>query len=595
MRATVALLATLVAPVFGKTSIHLMESTCAACTGMSTSECASAINGALNVLDDSSKLAVLEHMFAGDICDDLSTTQCLTTLTQLLDDMPVNSRVAVLNDACNNDLLLEYSAATVDVAANEEKAAEEHIDTANKKGVSSVTGMPTSTDSAKPQRTCSVCTGMTDEMCGAMLDQVIMDAVDGTAYGVLRMLFGQSQVEAQCANQNEAMCADTLRTLLFEVSQSSRNAVYQNACDKDQKLFQHMELVAAGDSPTLSVDCAACKDVTSDAECLSLQDSNLRALDDAARLSQLEMMFPGDACEDKSDFECLNVLQGVYMSLSDGDRLTALCDTSSGFGEAVLESECSQCEGLDTSACVTLLNGELAALSDKSRLSFLRANVPEAELTCDGLKEKDCLSQLDSYMQAASDGALLSVYTSDCDLLATTSVMSKPAFGNDNMLEAVSSCPQCDDLDSAACLALLNDELSELSDKNRLSYLRTNVPEASSLCLGQSDKACLSLLDSYMEDAPEDNQLSVFTSDCDTLAATSTPSLHKAIKGTSKQKFVVEQGVTAKDNAGAMSLLAVVAAAVAIIVLGVKGAQAVRRHGYEKVAMSDPDQDAGSV
>lgn len=334
-------------------------------------------------------------------------------------------------------------------------------------------------------------------------------------------------------------------------------------------------------------------------------DANLRRLDATARLSQLELMFPGDACEDKGDSECLLLLQGVYMSLADADRLTTMCETwttDSSLSEegSAASSTCAECDGLDTSSCVAVLSDELTALSDKDRLVYLRANVPGADLGCSGLTEKDCLSQLDAYVAAASDDALLSLYSSDCHSLTAGLDNSKYGVGNTKWLADASWCGQCDGLDDAACVALLNDELTALSDKNRLTYLRTIVPEADSLCDGQTDKSCLSLLDSYMETGSDTTLLAAYSSDCDSLLvdSTSTATFSKAGKSqaASTQEFVVDEGgVTAKDSAGALSLLAVVAAAVAVIVLGVKGAQAVRRRGYEKVAVADPDHEAGPL
>merc|ERR1719198_2709840 len=100
----------------------------------------------------------------------------------------------------------------------------------------------------------------------------------------------------------------------------------------------------------------------------------------------------------------MSLLQGVYMSLSDEDSLTGICQAAVPIvQEHMLASECAQCEGLDASACVALLNDQLAALSDKSRLSYLRSNVPNADLTCDGLTQKACLVQLEIYMEVASD------------------------------------------------------------------------------------------------------------------------------------------------------------------------------------------------
>ena len=77
-------LALVLAPGLARRAGTAQQMQCARCEGLSQEACVAAINGALYGLQDDQRLALLEHVFAGDVCDELATDTCLSTLDSVL-------------------------------------------------------------------------------------------------------------------------------------------------------------------------------------------------------------------------------------------------------------------------------------------------------------------------------------------------------------------------------------------------------------------------------------------------------------------------------------------------------------------------------
>lgn len=539
---TVAQLAALLALATPAAGVTQMSS-CDQCAGLTAEMCASAMTSAMDAMDDSSRLALYEHMFAGDICESLPSTQCLSKMTQMLSSLPTDRRVGVMEEVCEQKLLAEYSA--------DENATTRPDGDANPKekpkeieAISNMTaGLVRQNLYPKPVNTCAVCTGMTSATCAVIIDRVIAEADNEAVYPVLRSLFGDREARTRCAGKSTSACADAMRDVLFEISDSSRAAIYESACAIDELAFQRMELAAAASATNLLVhECTACNGTESDTGCYDVLTAEYEAKDDRDKLEQLEQMFPGDTCDGLSDKACLKVLRSAYSELSKEAKLTNLVFF---------------CEETDKERSET-------------------ANMEEDKES----KEEEVLDVDRDFNNAAR-------------LVA---------------IAATVECTQCDDLSDTACLDVLVQQLDALSDKARLTFLKATVPTVDSLCADQSDKICLSLLDDYMTAADNATLATVLTADCATLASsssstTTTTSSIRSGKHSSRESLAADSDsaasatvtVSPQDNVGALSLLVVVAAAVALVVAGVKTAQAVRRRGYQKLAVAEQPESVLSL
>uniref|UniRef100_A0A7S3JS93 Uncharacterized protein n=1 Tax=Aureoumbra lagunensis TaxID=44058 RepID=A0A7S3JS93_9STRA len=102
------------------------------------------------------------------------------------------------------------------------------------------------------------------------------------------------------------------------------------------------------------------------------------------------------------------------------------------------KNDCHACDLLNDKECLSLLDQTLDALSDKNRLSFLRAvftgafmtashlqqTEADAIQTCANLSDKQCLTTLDDQMDRLSDKTRLSYLVASCNMLQHWSAFS---------------------------------------------------------------------------------------------------------------------------------------------------------------------------
>lgn len=78
------------------------------------------------------------------------------------------------------------------------------------------------------------------------------------------------------------------------------------------------------------------------------------------------------------------------------------------------------------------------------------------------------------------------------------------------------SCQACDTLTDKECLSFLDAEFTSLSDKLRLSYAKSYLPdEYTSYCSDVSDKSCLSMIDLAYASFNDKTKLSVLEIACE--------------------------------------------------------------------------------
>merc|ERR1719230_2201299 len=132
------------------------------------------------------------------------------------------------------------------------------------------------------------------------------------------------------------------------------------------------------------------------------------------------------------------------------------------------EETCSVCEGLSDKECLSALDDEYDAMSDKVKLSYLRDAYPEYDTS---LTDKECLAALEAELSAETDKNRLSLLKDACVAYSAATAATTAVTSAMTTLEE-ETCSVCEGLSDKECLSALDDEYDAMSDKVKLSYLR---------------------------------------------------------------------------------------------------------------------------
>lgn len=178
------------------------------------------------------------------------------------------------------------------------------------------------------------------------------------------------------------------------------------------------------------------------------------------------------------------------------------------------EATCSACDGLSDKACLSALDDEYDAMSDKIKLSYLRDAYPGYDSS---LTDKACLAALEAELASETDKTRLSLlkeacvaYSADTDTASAASMMMLKATDS-------SSCGYCDGLSDKVCLATLDALYDDMSDKTKLSFLRDAIPDYDA---DMTDKACLTALDAELTGESDKTRLATLKAGCAAYYAT---------------------------------------------------------------------------
>ena len=164
-------------------------------------------------------------------------------------------------------------------------------------------------------------------------------------------------------------------------------------------------------------------------------------------------------------------------------------------------------------ACLSALDDEYDAMSDKITLSYLRDAYPDYDSS---LTDKACLTALEAELASETDKTRLSLLKDAC--IAYSADTTSAASGM-MMLKASDSgsCGYCDSLSDKVCLATLDALYDDMSDKTKLAFLRDAIPDYDA---DLTDKACLTALDAELTGENDKTRLATLKTGCAAYYAT---------------------------------------------------------------------------
>lgn len=465
---------------------------CSSCIGLSGSACYAALDGAIAGLEEKSRLGLLEHVFAGDMCDDLADDPCLEKLNSIYTSLSNEQRFSTLDNICSNNLIVDYSF----------------------------------TEGRSQQSSCKMCEGIEEGACLSSIDSMLASLDTDSVLSVLRGLFDSKTAAMRCTGMDDEQCTGALRESLASISDSSRLVVYTTACAQDQLRFQHM----APDEETETDEtgsCSVCQGLSS-GMCIETLNAAIRGFSQYERLAMLEEMYAGDSCEDKSNSECLQHLDQMFSSESDDKKMSQLlsvCNTATLL-EAVNEIEiestlmsdavrhrCPGCQGSSDSECLEKLTTSVASMTDTDRLSLEKSFLSSKYKCSTSLSDELCLEYYDQQFARLTMNEQLTYLDDACGDGILTLVQVEEAQPDDK-------CMLCDGLSVSECLVKLNRNFDALMDNDQLQLLKNGLgSDWKRLCswqtdTWQSDKECLTTLREHFSTLNDTEQFITLETAC---------------------------------------------------------------------------------
>ena len=193
------------------------------------------------------------------------------------------------------------------------------------------------------------------------------------------------------------------------------------------------------DSGTTTQICGLCVEL-SNVDCLaSLEDaySEMSAKEQLTFLK--DSISEWDSyCNGQTDKACLTSLDRRLRIENNADRLTYMSagcvsyftsSTTEALEAAEKSDQCTYCADLDDAACLSMLESLYTTLNDKDKLAFLKdAVVAWATNECSSLTDKACLASLDSYIKSQTKTDRLALLESGCASYYSTSNMPDPSI-----------------------------------------------------------------------------------------------------------------------------------------------------------------------
>ena len=484
---------------------------CNQCQGLSEDACFAAVRGGVTAMEETSQLALFEHVFAGDICDGMDNDTCLAQMSDIL---------ASMSTAQERETLIKV---LIPRPPRRRAATPPHR--------RSPSARPAST-TPKDQKSEGGGGAGEAKTSGSCLGSLAR--TDPRTHYVTPTCPAMALLDPNtCPRRprhppHHPPSAPLSHTHAPSTTPPLGAAPYQ-ICD-DDLLVEYSYLDS--ESSEANKRCSMCEGL-SDSSCLGSIDSMLASLTTEFAISALRSVFAGktadDHCDGLDDSSCVETLQASLGSIEDSSRLVAYenaCSEDSmnfqHMDKSVEEDTdaedanlagCAPCEEQSKGRCLMTLNAAVRTLTNKDRLTLLEGMF--AGDFCEDKSDAECLQHLDLMFSSEKDDQrlkrLLSVCTSDLDMLVIPNEEVEVA----PVTSMAAQCSLCDDAaDDTACLDIMESSVTLLSNDDRLSLQKVMLSESFTCSDALSDSQCLKFFDKQVATYTSSERLDMLASAC---------------------------------------------------------------------------------